>query len=1271
MKRKSYAILAIMIVLQLLLSGMVTVNAEGDSATAIGEAYTAPESPAITYNMNLDWKFYDTQKYMSCPVQEAWESAKKDGKQFYEVGYNDSEWETVSIPHGINGEDAFTAATKDAGGGMGRLGVFLYRKEFTVPAAAAGGKVFFEMEGIRQSAYVWVNGQKVGYYEAGIAAFGFDLTKYVTPGETALIAIANDCSATSGNSQRYAYETVPGDSWGSSYTPDNFKTSHAGESGIVGTGYQWNVRSFNETQAGLVYDAYLHITGGVYQTFPLYNNLKTTGNYIYADNFDIRAGKATINVDAEIRNESANDGKYTLEVAVVDHEGNLAYEFESKATTVAKASDTDTVYETAVENDVYTDSKLPVTTELDGVANPSLLDQINDSSKRPYYTPDVDKNGNHKYYTYNENWTEWASIPSGFEKKPYDDRGYRYEYRDSSNKIVSYDSPAAKQYRLLLNVYQIRHNESFATEVITPDVTHITASYEASDVRFWTDTDPYLYTVYTILRDADGNAVDVQKKETGFRKVTYDANQGVLINDKPVWLKGYAQRSTNEWAVIGVATDWLQDYDMALLKSNNSNFIRWMHVAPKPAEVRSSDRYGVIVVCPAGDKEGDVEGRSWSQRAEAMRDAMIYFRNSPSILFWETGNSAINAPHAKEMAALRDDIDPKGMRFIGARSTRNAPDQLNYEYNYAGTMYGGYASDAKAAMTTNKLMGPIMETEYAREESPRRVWDDYSPPDYDYVNKTLTNGKSKEDGYDAHDRTQEDITVSNIREYNGYYSNRAGHGSSLYSAEAMMVWSDSNMHGRNSGSENCRTSGRVDPIRQTKEMYEGTRVAHSDEPAVHIIGHWSYPQYGDDTYNYFEKTSNGTYAVYNKNKKSKRDPFNKTVYVIGSVDVTKVELYRLDGEEETLLGTDDTADSTFIYQFDKIDVTQGDGVIAKAYNARGEEVATDEIARTGDAVSIRLTPHTSVKDVDGETVDYWKADGADIAYFDVEVVDAKGNVCALNYDRINFTWSGEGEYLGGYNSGMGAGCFPNSMESEGLSFYFDGIKDNSTTIRKPYVYAENGTNRIFVKSTRTAGTFTLTANMDISGMAPVSAQVTSVPVEMDSETGLTLEMPSHLKPGLSSDRPTTSNVAPMKPLLDKFVVDWSKVKIEKEVDTNVYYTVLVNGTELALAGNMRARTSTMDNGAYGPIAPVLDALGISYTKNADGTELIFTASGTEYTIRSGSNQLYWGSESNETIDGASMTDGELFVHYNGVFQYVNSVNVSTDKDNHTVNITAQ
>jgi beta-galactosidase len=84
--------------------------------------------------------------------------------------------------------------------------------------------------------------------------------------------------------------------------------------------------------------------------------------------------------------------------------------------------------------------------------------------------------------------------------------------------------------------------------------------------------------------------------------------------------------------------------------------------------VESCDKYGICEVCPAGDKEKDVQGRQWEQRVEVMRDSIIYYRNNPSILFWEAGNNGISAAHMKAMAALKEELDPNGGRAMGCRS---------------------------------------------------------------------------------------------------------------------------------------------------------------------------------------------------------------------------------------------------------------------------------------------------------------------------------------------------------------------------------------------------------------------------------------------------------------------------------------------------------------------------------------------------------------------------------------------------------------------------
>jgi hypothetical protein len=87
---------------------------------------------------------------------------------------------------------------------------------------------------------------------------------------------------------------------------------------------------------------------------------------------------------------------------------------------------------------------------------------------------------------------------------------------------------------------------------------------------------------------------------------------------------------------------------------SGGNLVRWMHIAPARQDVESADRVGLPQAMPAGDAESDVTGRRWEQRVEVMRDAIVAFRNTPSILFYEGGNENISDEHMAELKAVRD-----------------------------------------------------------------------------------------------------------------------------------------------------------------------------------------------------------------------------------------------------------------------------------------------------------------------------------------------------------------------------------------------------------------------------------------------------------------------------------------------------------------------------------------------------------------------------------------------------------------------------------------
>ncbi len=1202
--------------------------------TAQEATYMFPEISETKYNLNFNWKF--AKAAVAHPMAEAMESMMKDGKQFYDVDYDDSTWETVSVPHAPNAEDSFDNVIQDAGEAGLYRGYMMYRKHFTL-SSVASKKYIIEFEAVRQTIYLYINGEFVGYYEHGTAPAGFDISSFVKEGDN-LIAVITDNCAYRGASFTTS-ETIPGN------TPGDHS----------GWGYQWNQKDFNEVQGGITGNVNLYVTPLVYQTRPLYNNLKTTGNYIYPSDFDLKAKTATVNVKAEVRNESDKDVAAKLEVFVADGDKVISH-FTSEAVNVPVAKDKNVIYKTVVPYDAYLENPAP-------------------------------------------------------------------------------------------------------TNADTVDVTYITASAPVADLTFWSIDNPYLYDVYTVLT-IDNVQTDVQHITTGFREVIYDIdNGGLLINGESVYLKGYAQRSTNEWAVIGVANDWLSDFDMALVRESGSNFIRWMHVTPKPVAIRAGDKYGVVSVCPAGDKEGDVADRTWDMRMESMRDAIIYFRNSPSVIFYEAGNAKISPEHMQEMTDIKNLLDPSGYRFMGCRSLT---DPAHIEATeWVGTMIYRYDEWAKSSMATVGKYVPILETEYKRDESPRRVWDDFSPPDYDYKNKWLGDGAKKTDGYDVWDQNQEQFSVYQASAYDGYayfYNNRVGGdtGKDYYSGAAIMVWSDSNMHGRNAGSENCRTSGKVDPVRIKKPVFETMQVMQSETAMVHIIGHWNYPPNTEENYNYYTKEWNGTYWEVTENT-DRRDPTDKTVYVVGSEMVDKVELYINGG----LVGTNDTPYDNYIYEFPHIDVTQSGYISAIAYNYDGKVIAMDKIETVGEAEKLSLTAVTGP--------DGLRADGSDVCYIDVKVTDKDGNVCPLAYDKINFTLQGDGVFLGGYNS---------------------GTFDDTSVIHKDFCYAENGVNRVFVRSTLGGKGFTLTATAENLESATVRVDMTpfevidgmtTIPQQAEAKNTFKIEKPDTLFDRLVAQNIKNTRVKKRENKVEKYIVKnvgtgqvltvtdgaltlsaydennpaciwifegiggeaytiknsatlvaidvparskdagtelivygpnggdnqkwivqseendyvrliskisnlsmeivdgkiiqnttnntlaavnqkWQLIKVE-EKDV---YKVMVNGNEVSFDSSpYRPDTAT---GVLCAVRPVLDALGVKYTYETDGkVKLTITESGASLT--EGETTISIGNETNLTNAEFFVENGEIIAEISAVMEYVEGVSILTDSEAKTVTIT--
>ena len=421
----------------------------------------------------------------------------------------------------------------------------------------------------------------------------------------------------------------------------------------------------------------------------------------------------------------------------------------------------------------------------------------------------------------------------------------------------------------------------------------LTASARVEGLHFWSWGYGYLYTVRTILK-VDGQPVDTVSTRTGFRKTEF-ANGMVKLNGRAIHLKGYAQRTTNEWPAVGLSVPaWLSDFSNRLIVEGNGNLIRWMHVTPWKQDIESCDRVGLIESMPAGDSEGDTTGRRWEQRVELMRDAIVYNRNNPSILFYEAGNKGVTDDHMRQIKALRDQFDPHGGRAAGSREMLGST-----EAEYGGEML--YIDKSRTK--------PLWMMEYSRDEALRKYWDEFTPPFH----------KDSPD----YNRNQDSFAIEDVRRWFDYWSERPGTGERVNAGGVNIIFSDSNTHFR--GDENYRRSGEVDAMRIPKEGYFAHQAMWDgwvdvERPAIHIIGHWNYAP-----------------------------GVKKSVSVVSSAE--KVELV-LNGKS---LGFGEQS-SRFLYTFPNVEWQSGT-LQATGFDARGRKVCQTRVDTTGPPAWIRLTRH--------------------------------------------------------------------------------------------------------------------------------------------------------------------------------------------------------------------------------------------------------------------------------------------------------------------------
>ena len=369
-------------------------------------------------------------------------------------------------------------------------------------------------------------------------------------------------------------------------------------------------------------------------------------------------------------------------------------------------------------------------------------------------------------------------------------------------------------------------------------------------------------------------------------------------------------------------------------------------------------------------------------------------------------------------------------------------------------------------------------------------------------------------------------------------------------------------------------------MRLPKENFDVFRVMQSEDPAVMLVGHWSYPKLAKDSYMYPVKKYNGHFME-ETGEMAQRDPLHKTVYVIGSVHCASVELV-VNGKSK---GINTKPDHVFVDAFPNVDVTESGMAEVVARDKAGKEIARHTVKSFVGEGKIETKVTTGPKG--------WLADGSDIAMVDFRLVDANHTIHPYASDKLTFSLSFE----------PATSHEPRATNHESPTFmggWNSGVFGEASPVGKDFVNLECGMARVFVKAGRRPGKVILKWNLVGRDALIAPSGRARTPAAPSGEIVLELK-PVETRDGLSA-APQQAFPANRRTFARKTSAEAVQDLASSGSAKAVPYAIRVNGAPVVFAKGMGEPVKPDDNtGVSCAFVPVLAAL------KAAGAELEYMA----------------------------------------------------------------
>ncbi len=497
---------------------------------------------------------------------------------------------------------------------------------------------------------------------------------------------------------------------------------------------------------------------------------------------------------------------------------------------------------------------------------------------------------------------------------------------------------------------------------------------------------PNRYLAITTL-EQNGKSIDQYETRFGIRELRFDADQGLFVNGERVYIKG-ANQHHDLGALGGAFNVRAAERQLEMLREMGANAIRIAHNPPAPELLELTDKMGFLVV----DEIFDVWARKktpldfhlifpdWHEpdlRAFIRRD-----RNHPSVIMWSIGNEvgeqytgeagAAIGQRLHEITREEDPTRPTATAMNYAKPHMPLPGVMDtISLNYQGEGIRNAPAYAHLQGIKTPPLYPafheafpdksILSSENAAAVSSRG---EYLFPVAEGISAPVSDGQGG---------NPKSLHVSAYELYTAPFGSSADKVFRSLEKHPYVaggfVWSGWDYLGEPTPYYLARSSyfGAIDLAGFKKDRFY-LYQAHwrPDLPMAHILPHWNWPD-----------------------RMGKVTP----VHVFTSGD--EAELF-LNGQS---LGRKKKAEYEYRLRWNNVKYEPGELTVVTYQD--GKKWATNSIRTTGAAASLVATP-------DRATI---RADGNDLSFVTVSVVDKDGAVVPDADNKLSFTIEGPGEVV--------------------------------------------------------------------------------------------------------------------------------------------------------------------------------------------------------------------------------------------------------------------